>query len=486
MCALGAYTIKNKAWVAAISVFASLLQLALCLLIFLNLTELKDTLYTLAGWAPPLGIALKVDGVSIILLTLTSVLGFFYTVYSIGYFSCPEKARTFWPLWWLLISGLNALFTSNDAFNVYVTLEIIGLVSVGLVALEGTREAVTAALRYLFVGLVGSLFYLLGIVLLYRTYGTLDFTQLSDMSTQSLIGNATLGVITVGLLLKTAIAPLHFWLPAAHGSAPAPVSAVLSALVVKATFYLLARFWLEVLPHNASLSGFYLLGALGVLSILWGSWRALFAKRLKHLIAYSTVAQIGYLFLLFPLAETITSKDGSVEAAFTAVMFMIVAHALAKSALFLAAGSILKAYGHDRVIDLKGIARVLPVTVFTIATAGASLIGLPPSGGFIAKWLLLTQAIVSQQWWLVGIIVVGGLMAAGYIFRFLNIAFDFSQSGSYAPVAKARGSDQHLMILVALVLALFAVILGFNASWIMNTLQQPLGSLHSDAFGAVV
>jgi formate hydrogenlyase subunit 3/multisubunit Na+/H+ antiporter MnhD subunit len=199
-----------------------------------------------------LGIDLYADGLSLLMLMVTALVGLGISVYSSGYFK-RDKAVHFWPLWMFLWAALNALFLSGDIFNLYVTLELMGLAAVALVALAGGADALTSAMRYLLVSLLGSLAYLLGVALLYHGFGSVDIAILAQRVEPSPAARAAVGLMSVGLLLKTALFPLHFWLPPAHASAPAPVSALLSALVVKASFYILLRLWLEIfpLPHSA-------------------------------------------------------------------------------------------------------------------------------------------------------------------------------------------------------------------------------------------
>ncbi|MGB5397441.1 MAG: proton-conducting transporter membrane subunit, partial [Gammaproteobacteria bacterium] len=189
--------------------------------------------HTIGGWDAPLGIELTADGLSLLLLTTTALVGLGISVYSAAYFG-RKDAQRFWPLWLFLLAALNALFLSADIFNLYVTLELMGLASVALAALAGGGEALGAAMRYLLASLLGSLLYLLGVALLYHSFGTVDIALLAQRVDDTPAVWAALGLMSAGLALKTALFPLHFWLPPAHASAPAPVSALLSALVVKA------------------------------------------------------------------------------------------------------------------------------------------------------------------------------------------------------------------------------------------------------------
>ena len=217
--------------------------------------------------------------------------------------------------------------------------------------------------------------------------------------------------MTAGLLAKTALFPLHLWLPPAHANAPAAASAVLSALVVKASFFLIVRLWFDVMPGLASQAVTTMLATLGAAAILFGSVLALRQARLKLLVAYSTVAQIGYLFLMFPLVAG--GHPWSAEAWNGGVM-QTLSHAFAKAAMFLAAGLVAEQLGHDRIAELRGIGRAMPMTVFAFGLGGLSLMGLPPSGGFAAKWLLLQASVESGQWAWAVIMLAGGLLAGGY------------------------------------------------------------------------
>ncbi len=382
LCFLLPQRVKLLGLMTALAITASVLALSYQVV---NQGVLR---YAVGGWGAPLGINLYVDGLSLLMLLVTALVGVAISIYSSGYFN-DDKAKHFWPLWMLLWGALNALFLSADIFNLYVTLELMGLAAVALVALAGGADALAGAMRYLLVSLLGSLCYLLGVALLYHNFGSVDIEVLGQRMEPSPAVWAAVGLMTAGLLLKTALFPLHFWLPPAHASAPAPVSALLSALVVKASFYILLRLWLEIFPvASASMeqSLGQLLGLLGVMAVLWGGFQALRQTRLKLLVAYSTVAQIGYLFLAFPLASIIGWK---------AAFYMLLSHAVAKTAMFLAAGNILFYGGHDRIADLDRVAQRLPLTLSAFGLAGISLIGLPPSGGFIAKWLLLEAAIRS-------------------------------------------------------------------------------------------
>ena len=417
--------------------------------------------YIVGAWAPPLGIALRADGLSAAMMMTTAIVICATGLFARGEFSQPRGASeareslVFWILLLAIWSALNAVVLGADLFNLYVALELLTFAAVPLVCLKGDGATIKAALRYMLFALSGSALYLLGTVLLYGAYGTLDLALLAGRVQPAPVAWIAAALMTTGLLAKTALFPLHLWLPPAHAGAPAPGSAVLSALVVKGSFFLIVRLWFDALPALLSEAVGQLLATLGAGAILFGSVLALRQQRLKLLIAYSTVAQIGYLFLMFPLAASLPANEAASGLAWTGGWLQLFSHAFAKAAMFMAAGLITESVGHDRIADLGGVGRDLPIATFAFALAGLSLMGVPPSGGFVAKWLLLLATVIEGQWWWAAVILVGGLLAGGYVLRVLGKALG-SATGSRslcAPVSRRRE-------MVALTVALCAVLLG--------------------------
>ncbi|MFE8033450.1 complex I subunit 5 family protein [Thiohalocapsa marina] len=424
--------------------------------------------YAMGGWAPPLGVALRVDGLSAALLLTTALVITGVGLYARADFATPSgvaerrASLAFWTLLLGLWAALNAVFIGRDLFNLYVAIELLTFTAVPLVCLKGSPENLQAALRYLLFALLGSVLYLLGVALLYGAYGTLDIAQLAAAVRGSAEPAALVAVVlmTAGLLAKTALVPLHLWLPPAHAGAPAAASAVLSALVVKGSFYLIFKLWLDLLPPQYGQQIAQGLGALGALAILFGGVLAIRQTRLKMLIAYSTLAQLGYLFLVFPLVlspVTLLAATGEgTPPAWTGGVLQLVSHAFAKASMFMGAGLIAIAMGHDRIGELGGLVRVLPVTLTAFALAGLSLMGLPPSGGFAAKWLLLRAGLETGQWWWMLVILGGGVLTGTYLYRVLAVAgFSGGESAPrpLQPVARSRE-------LIVLGLALVSLLLG--------------------------
>lgn len=433
----------------------ALLQLGLSVWLWVVVVGHGGETYALGGWAPPLGIALRVDGPAATLVLVSALVSTACGLHAAAHLD-PGGAgqRLFWPLFWFLWAGLNGIWLAADLFNAYVALELISLAAVGLVALGGESDALRAALRYLFAALLGSLAYLLGVALLYGAYGTLSLAGITALVDGGGPQRLALALMLAGLAVKTAVFPLHGWLPPAHGSAQAPVSALLSALVIKASFYMMARLWLDLGGVLGSAAVAQLLGAAGAVGVVWGSWMAWRQTRLKMLIAYSSIAQVGYLFLLFPLV--FGAGEAAAQLARQGVALHLVSHALAKAAMFLAAGNLVLGVGDGRIAALAGVSRYLPVSLFSFGLAAVSVMGLPPSGGFAAKWLLLQASLAAGQWWWAVFVPLGGLMAAAYVFKVF--------AASYVEGARSRFQRAPLALEVApMALALAALGLGLVA-----------------------
>ncbi|RKZ69012.1 MAG: oxidoreductase [Candidatus Parabeggiatoa sp. nov. 3] len=482
------------------------------------------------GWAAPLGRELYADGLSVLMLLMTAIVGSFITGYALQYFAHCEASLTslsfrepsdvskeqaieavpslphavlssehsivpvqeekqhieregiqknhklvhnshlFWPLWLLLWSGLNALFLSSDLFNLYIILTLIILAAVSLISLKGRAIALQASMRYLLVALFATSIYLLGLALLYGAVGTLDIKSLAlelEANPTTLIA---IVLIVIGLLIKTALFPFHFWLPATYAAASAPVSALLSALVLKGTFYILLRLGFEVFPIEWFPTLGQLLGLLGAIAILWGSWQAWQQEHLNRLIAYSIIAQVGYFFLLFPLASNMIDAPPWGLMAWKGGILLALSHALAISAMFMASGNLLLRLGTDRLDHLRGLGQRYPITFLTLAIAGMSIIGLPPSGGFLGNWLLLNAAYESGQWWWAGIIVIGIFLAIAYIGKIFTPVFD-------KPIAQSVVFEKTPVLLplsmtwLPLLLAFIALVLGLVATSPLTLLE---------------
>lgn len=453
---LGRRALPWLPWLVALMVAGCLCGLAAPLL------SEGELFLHLGNWEPPLGLRWRFDGLVWGMIAATTLVCLAVAVYADGY--VPNRGRRgrwlgFWPVLFFLWGALNSLFLAGDIFNIYVTLELVSLAAVALVTLDGRPQALAAGMRYLLLALVGSLCYLLGIALLYASFGVLDAALLAERLQPGMTASLAMALLGAGLFLKTALFPVHGWLPAAHGEAPAPASALLSSLVVMGSLYVLLRLWLELFGAVLTPGLRQFVAVLGAAAVLWGSWLAMCQRRLKLVVAYSTVAQLGYPLLMVPLLET-----SGAAAAWSGGFYLLLSHALAKASMFLVAGVLLHAQGHDRIFQSRGFAGRYPMSVFAFGLAALTLLALPPSGGFIGKWLLLEASFGSGQWWWGLVLLLGGLLAAGYVFRVL------------VPIFGDAG-HRHLeavplrMELAALSLAVGSVVLGLVAGAPVRALQ---------------
>ncbi|WP_314037250.1 proton-conducting transporter membrane subunit [Dietzia sp. CH92] len=385
----------------------------------------------LAGRLPPLGIAVRADGPAALFLLLTSVVGALVSLFAAIHprSTGDEGARDwFWPAWLLLWSGLAAVFLSADLFNLYVAIEIVGLAAVVLVALGG-RGAWRAAFRYLIVTVTGSLLFLIALTLVYAAAGTLDLRLAGERLAAGEPGLHVTVILTLaatGMAFKSALFPLHGWLPDAHGGAPGAVSPLLSALVVKSSFVVLFRVWTEVTGPDPVVGT--ALGVAAAGSVLWAGVAAARTPRFKRLVGYSTVSQIGYLFLYFPLSAAAQTAEQQ-RAAWVAVALLAFAHGLAKSSLFLSAGLVKDRLGTDEIAAMTDQGSRMPIVTMAVAVAGVSLAGLPITLGFAGKWHLLLAAVDTALWWVAAVAVAGTLVAATYLLRPVQTLLSGESSG---------------------------------------------------------
>jgi formate hydrogenlyase subunit 3/multisubunit Na+/H+ antiporter MnhD subunit len=378
-----------------------------------------DLVYLLGGWPPPLGVALRADGPAVAMIGVVAVVVAGVALYAWSDFSTPpgtKEARAPFSFWLLLLAvwgSLDLVFVAGDLFTLYVALELLTFAGVPLVCLDGRGETVRAALRYLLFALLGSMLYLLGAVLVYGAYGTLDLPLVAAAARADPATLLAAALMTAGLLAKTALFPLHLWLPPAHAGAPPAASAILSALVIKGSWFLGLRLWFDALPAVVTDAAAQVVSGLGAIAIVVAGAVALRQERLKLVVAYSTLAQIGYLFLVFAIALGV--EGPARDDALAGGILQAGAHATAKAAMFMAAGLLYKACGHDRLRDLGGALRASPLAVVAFAMGGIALMGALPSGAYLAKKLLQDAAADGGQWWWVAVLQAGGALTAGYV-----------------------------------------------------------------------
>jgi multicomponent Na+:H+ antiporter subunit D len=425
------------AWAAATA--ASLMSFAIAIALTAEVLSSGTISYDMGGWPGPYGIVLRVSPFSslvLLLVTGASAVALAAGRESLASQIPADRRHLFFAAWLIALAGLAGITITGDAFNVFVFMEISSLASYILIAAGPDRRALTATFKYLIMGTVGATFYLIGVGLVYMMTGTLNFAdmeiRIAEVSDQRPILVAA-GFITIGLALKAAVFPLHFWLPNAYTFAPHMVTAFFAACSTKVALYVLIRFDFLVFQanlagHEAQFATFML--PLALLGILVGSAVAMVEGNLKRLLAWSSVAQIGYILLGAGL-ET--------EAGLTASIVHMFNHALAKGALFLAVAGIALQYSGLSLQDIGGVGRRMPWTSAGLVVAGASLVGIPGTAGFVSKWLLLQAAFEQGTVGLLAVVVVvlSSLAAVVYVWRIIERAYFGAPSGEGTAVAEA-------------------------------------------------
>jgi multicomponent Na+:H+ antiporter subunit D len=379
--------------------------------------------YHLGDWEPPWGIEYRIDllgGFVLLIVTCIAALVLSFARRSVASEIPARRNSFFYAAFLLSFAGLVGMTVTGDAFNLFVFLEISSLSSYALISMGRDRRALNAAFQYLIMGSIGATFILIGIGFLYMMTGTLNMddlaTRLPEVADTRTI-RAGFAFITVGFGLKLALFPLHLWLPNAYAYAPSAVSAFLAATATKVAVYSLLRFLLGIFGIGFSLAGMpfdMVLIALGLMGILSASLVAIFQGNVKRMLAYSSVAQIGYIALGIGLAS---------HTGISAAVMHLFNHAMMKGALFMALGAVAYRVGAVRIEDFSGLGRRMPFTMAAIAVAGCSLIGIPGTAGFISKWYLVTGTLEQGLWPLAVLILVGSFMALLYVGRILEAAY---------------------------------------------------------------
>lgn len=407
------------AFAAALAAFAMSLGLAV------QVYDGTIISYHLGGWAPPWGIEYRIDIVNAFVLVIISGISAVVMPYartSVAAEISPELHGLFYTALLLCLTGLLGLVITGDAFNVFVFLEISSLSTYALVAMGAERDkrALTAAFNYLVMGTVGATFFVIGIGFLYMVTGTLNMADLAQKI--AAVGDSrTLRVgfvfIVVGIGLKLAIFPLHLWLPNAYNFAPSAVTAFLASTATKAAVYVLLRFMFTVFGFEYSLQVTALetvIMPLAIIAMFAASIVAIFQEDIKRMLAYSSVAQIGYMLLGLSLLN---------HTGLMASIIHLFNHAVTKGALFMVMGCFALRLGSTSINSLKGIGRQMPWTMAAFVVGGLSLIGVPLTAGFISKWYLIQAALEADLWPVAAAIVLSSLLAVIYVWRVIETAY---------------------------------------------------------------
>ncbi len=409
--------------------------------------------YWIGNWEPPWGIEYRVDVANAFVLFLVTLIAAVVVPYArVSLLAELPRDRVPWYYTMILLclAGLLGMAITGDAFNIFVFMEIASLSSYVLIALGRDRKALLAAYQYLIVGTIGATFYVIGIGFLYLVTGTLNIMDLAArlpaVANQRpvMVG---LAFIAVGLSLKFALYPLHFWLPGAYANAPSAAAAFLAATATKVAVYLLLRFFFTIFGEAYTLAEMTIPTvwiAASVAAMVLASLTATQQDDVKRMLAFSSVAQIGYITLGIGL-DTPMGLTGSIVHLFN--------HGITKGALFLLVGGMaLRLGGHVTIDRLAGLGRSMPLTMIGFALAGMSLIGFPGTAGFVGKWYLVLAAIEQGWWWLAGVILASSLLALVYVGRVLEAAW------LHAPADGAAVREQPLSMLIPAWILVFACV----------------------------
>jgi multicomponent Na+:H+ antiporter subunit D len=456
----------RHAWACALIV--SWLVLAIAVLLVQSVSAAGTLSYAIGAWATPWGIEYRIDmagALMILIIATTGAVVMPFAWRSIQDEILKKHTGLFYTCYLLCLTGLLGIVVTGDAFNLFVFLEISSLSSYVLISLGSTRRALTAAYQYLVMGTIGATFILIGIGLLYMMTGTLNMVDLSQrlpgvMDTRTI--RVAFAFVTVGVSIKLALFPLHLWLPNAYTFAPSVVSAFIAATATKVGIYVLLRFFFTVFGVRFSFDAMHvgdILLLLAVAAMLIASLVAIFENNVKRMLAYSSVAQIGYIILGISLASA---------AGVTAGMVHLFNHAMIKGALFLVMGCIFLRLGSVELRDMHGLARQMPWTMAAFVVGGLSLIGIPLTAGFISKWYLVSAALADGYWPLAVLVLVSSLLALIYIWRVVEAAY-FHVPG--ADMHKVREAPAVMLIPVWL-LIVANLYFGVDASLITGIAQQ--------------
>lgn len=460
------------AWILSLTV--TWVVALMCIMTFIGVVQGEAISYHLGGWTPPIGIELRIDTLSATMLVLISVLAavmmphFFH---SVNEDIARERQPYFYASFLLCLSGLLGIASTHDAFNLYVFLELSSLTSYTLIAMGRDRRAFFAAFQYLVLGTIGATFILIGIGFLYLMTGTLNMGDMAERMAEVdhiLPLLTAFAFIAIGLCLKIALFPLHVWLPNAYAYAPSSISAFLAAVGTKVAFYALIRFIYSIFGHDFSYFGMHLaviVTALSVPAIILGSVVAIFETNLKRMLAFSSVAQVGFITLGIGFGTA---------AGLTASLVYIISHAITKGALFLALSCFSYCLGGQvSVENIRGIARKMPLTCAAFVIAGLGLIGIPFTGGFIAKWLILVATFADGWWIITGVIAVSSFLALVYVWRVVEALY----FGHHSSDSVAQKEAPLSMVIPLWILVILIVCLGVDSSQVVELAQRITGEL---------
>jgi multicomponent Na+:H+ antiporter subunit D len=423
----------------------------------------QSGVYEIGKWSIPLGINLVLDGLSSLLLLAVSVVATAAMLFSARYMEQYTAKAKYLSLFLLMVAGMNGVVLSGDIFNLFVFLEIASLASYALVGFGCEHEELEASFKYMVLGSIGSIFILFAVALVYGNTGALNMAYISDAVQSSGLNRGltfALALFVVGFGLKAALVPFHAWLPDAHPSAPAPISAMLSGILIKTLgIYALARVVFNVFGVSVSIG--WLLVVLGLLSMVAGAFLAIGQWDFKRLLAYSSISQIGYVILGIGLGGLIIARGENLAWASLAILgglFHLVNHAVYKSLLFLTSGSVQMATGTRQLKQMGGLAEKLPFTRATCTVASASIVGIPPFSGFWSKLILIVAAVQAHLYWVAAIIVFVSLCTLIMYLKVQRYVFLGELPENLQQIKENKGSMLVAMVFLACLCALMGLL----------------------------
>ena len=431
--------------------------------------------YQLGGWPPPLGIEYRVSTVNAYLLVLVTAMALVVMSFDSrgGPPRVPESRRhLYYAVFLLSICGLLGIATTGDAFNIFVFLEISSLSSYILVSLGGHRRAVMSAFYYLVMGTIGGVFFMLGVGLLYQATGTLNLRDIAERLEPSLDDRSAvlaLALLVVGISIKLAVFPLHHWLPNAYSFAPPKVSAFLAATATKVSFYLLAMILFVIFGAPfvfGELRLHVVLLPLSILAMFLASGAAIFQTDLRRLLAYSSVAQIGYMTLGLSTANATGLAGGLVH---------LFNHAVMKGGLFLVAACLLYRVGSVHLDALAGVGRRMPFTCAALVIGGLSLIGVPGTVGFVSKWYLVS-GVLERGWTAAAVLILlSSLLAVVYVGRVVEALYFRQPADDH--VRPGLREAPFAMLAPTWILIAAAIVFGLTTDWTYGVAAEAAGLL---------
>lgn len=376
----------------------------------------KVLVYKVGGWMPPIGICMVLDGLTSFMLITVNLVSFLVTLYSISYMQRYTDKAKFYTLFMLMLAGMNGIIVTGDLFNLFVFLEIASIASYALVAFGTEAEELEASFKYAVMGSVASSFVLLGIALIYSYTSTLNMADISLTLSNRPAGMmlSFIGVLfLMGFGLKSALVPFHAWLPDAHPSAPAPISAMLSGVFIKTLgVYALVRIFFNILGAHTKI--LFILVILGVISMVVGAFLAIAQHDIKRMFAYSSISQIGYIIFALGIGTPLAIFGG---------LFHLFNHAIFKSLLFLNSGAIEYSTGTRDLKRLGGLSTRLPVTGSTGLLGALSISGIPPLAGFWSKLVIIIAAIQAGYVGSAIVAIFVSIVTLAYYLKFFGFAF---------------------------------------------------------------